>query len=241
MTELLSFFNSTSLATIAFILFGVYALVTAIFLIMENRSPESTLAWMLLLLLIPILGVIIYLFFGRGYKAFSKEEELVRQELGGRLTGRLSELAAKQETIIEQMQTEKELRYKHKLVQLVRQNSNAMLTANNRIEILQDAAEKYPRLLADIEAANHSVHMEYFSWAADSFTEKIKTLLLQKARAGVAVRILVDAYSFNRLDRRYIRDLREGGVEIYGYLNYLSLFKIHNISYRNHRKAIWEA
>ncbi len=236
MAEIAAFIRSLPLPFIALTLFGIYALITTIFIIMENRSPQSTLAWMLVLLGLPALGIVIYLFFGRGYKAFSQQRKLVHQELGGPLTGVLTTLAQAEAGVIARLQADQRVRYRHKLLQLVRQNPNSMLTAWNRLEILQNADQKYPRLLADIEAARQFIHMEYFSWSEDRFTEQVRELLIRKAREGVEVRILVDALSFNRLSRRYVQGLRDAGVEIYGYLNFLSLFKIHNISYRNHRK-----
>jgi cardiolipin synthase A/B len=64
----------TVLATLLF----VYALVTGVFLLMENRRPQSTLAWMLVFFFAPGIGLLIYLLFGRDTKAFSKQRELLK-------------------------------------------------------------------------------------------------------------------------------------------------------------------
>jgi cardiolipin synthase len=106
---------------------------------------------------------------------------------------------------------------------------------HNRLEILQDASQKYPRLLADIEAAQNSIHLLYYIWEEDEFTESLKRLLVRKAKAGVQVRVLVDAHGAG-VSRRYMRELGENGVQMYIYYNYWSLYKLHTISYRNHRK-----
>ena len=63
----------------------LYSISVVIFIIMENRSPQSTFAWMLLFLIFPVGGLTIYLLFGRDWKAFSRANRLVRQELGGDL------------------------------------------------------------------------------------------------------------------------------------------------------------
>jgi cardiolipin synthase len=63
------------------------------------------------------------------------------------------------------------------------------LTVGNRFEILQNASEKYPRLLDDIRAASHSVHLLYYEWASDPFTEKVAEVLRERVRDGVEVRI----------------------------------------------------
>jgi cardiolipin synthase len=221
------------------VLFILYVFGVVIFLILDNRSPQATIAWILVLTIFPVLGVLLYRFFGQGWKAFSKEYDLARQELGGVLTPILGPLAARQVELIDRIEREGRAAYKRKLLELVRYNSSSMLTAGNEAEILQDAREKYPRLLADVEQARHSIHMEYFIWQVDEFTDKVKELLIQKAREGVEVRILYDAVgSFPTfpLHRRYLHELREGGVEICAYLDFLSPLTIHTVSYRNHRK-----
>ena len=58
------------------VLVGVYAAVIAVFLVLENRSPQSTFAWLFLMLGFPVGGLIIYTLFGRGWKAFSRKNQL---------------------------------------------------------------------------------------------------------------------------------------------------------------------
>jgi cardiolipin synthase len=120
-----------------------------------------------------------------------------------------------------------------------RRTGLSILTAADEVEILQDAQSKYPRLEADIEAAQDSIHMEYFIWEADAYMEKFGDLLIRKARAGVEVRVLFDALGSHFLmwkNRGYLNRLRQGGVHIYPYLNFLGLLRLHTVNYRNHRK-----
>ena len=78
--------------------------------------------------------------------------------------------------------------------------------------------------------------MEYYIWESDEFTEKIKQILIEKARAGMTIRILYDAFGcFGVLTQQYKNELREAGIEIYPYL---FAFSMHNIAYRNHRKLV---
>ena len=80
----------------------------------------------------------------------------------------------------------------HKIVELAFQNSQAPLTTYNTVEILQDAQEKYPCLIEDIKAAKHHIHLEYYIWSSDNFTEQLKDILLEKVKEGVEVRLLYD-------------------------------------------------
>jgi cardiolipin synthase len=122
---------------------------------------------------------------------------------------------------------------------MARRTGLSMLTAGDNVEILQDAQMKYPRLEADVEGAQDSIHMEYFIWQADDYMQKFGDLLIRKAKEGVEVRVLFDALGSHFLlwkNRRYLLRLRRGGVKIHPYLSFLGLWRLHTINYRNHRK-----
>jgi len=209
------------LLPIATILLLLYTLVADIYIILENRSPQSTFAWLLLFVLLPIVGIIIYHFCGRGWHAFSKEKELTRQELGGELLRDLGPLLGRVEGYVARIANDRPESYRRKLLRLSQHNDSSILTGHNEVTILQDAREKYPRLLADVRDARHHVHLNYYIWTEDSFTIEVKDALIERARAGVAVRCLYDA-SGGALSAGYLRDLREGGVAIHPYLEYRS-------------------
>jgi cardiolipin synthase len=117
---------------------------------------------------------------------------------------------------------------------LVRRNSHSALTRRNAVAILQDAAQFYPRMIEDLRAARHSIHLQYFIWGADEFTERLKEILIAKASEGIAVRLLFDPIgSFLHLSRAYVREMRAAGVRM---VPTSPLYRLHTVSYRNHRK-----
>ena len=215
-------------------LFGLYILSTVTFIILENRTPQSSFAWMLLFFSFPVAGVLVYLLFGRDSKAFSRSDKLLRLTLGGDLRTLLSPLLSDQDKEIAHLIEQSQTPYERKLLRLVHQNANSALTVHNHAQILQNADQKYPCLIKDIKQARHCIHLEYYIWAADEFTEQIKSLLIDKARAGVEVRLLYDPIgSFSALNWRYIRAMRRGGIQM---APFSSSWRLHTISYRNHRK-----
>lgn len=217
--------------TVLVILTSAYVVVMAVFLISENRRPQATLAWLLVLWVAPGLGLIIYILFGRDWKAFSKQSKLQRQELQPAAMPLLTPLLARQDAEITRLEA---LGGSHKkLMMLVRRNSYSALTRRNRVEILQNAAAFYPRMIEDMEAAQHSIHLQYFIWRSDEFTETLKEILIKKARAGVEVRLLYDAVGSNSTRGAYLRELRGAGV---GTAPTSPYWRLHTISYRNHRK-----
>jgi cardiolipin synthase len=211
---------------------ALYALVTGIFVVSENRRPQETLAWMLAFFFAPGIGILVYFLFGRNRKAFSKESKLLRQDLEASALPVLSPILSRQDEVITRLEGESASR--RKLMMLVRRNSHSALTRRNSVKIKQDAAEFYASLIEDMEAARHSIHLQYFIWGADPFTERLKEILAAKARAGIEVRLLYDPVgSLGHLTHAYVQDMRAAGVRI---APTSPLYRLHTISYRNHRK-----
>lgn len=221
-------------------LFIAYIIASAYFIIMDNRQPSSTFAWLLLFIAIPVIGVLIYIFFGRDRKVFADQHKLARTEIGSDLTKHVTEFLNQQEREIQAIRSDpKRTSAEKRLVQMLKRTNLSFLTVHNKLEILQDASVKYPRLEEDIRNAQHSIHLQYFIWEADEYMVKLGDLLIEKAKQGVKVRILYDASGsmFLMLGKRsYVKRLQAGGVQIYPYLNFLTPLKLHTINYRNHRK-----
>lgn len=213
-------------------LFAAYALLTGIYIILENRRPQATFAWMLLFLAVPGLGLLVYALFGRDRKAFSRQSKLARQNLQANAGPLLAPLIERQDADLDRLEARDPAR--GRLMRLVRRNSRSALTTNNRVEIQQDAAVHYPSLVEELKRARRSIHLQYFSWASDAFTEELKAILIERAGGGVEVRLLYDPVgSFFKLKHGYKRALTKGGVHL---APVSPLYRLHTISYRNHRK-----
>ncbi len=229
-----------SFGSILWTIYIVYMVISAIYIVSENRPPSITMAWLLSFLALPLVGVLIYIFFGRTVQLANPRLPLIAQTTDSELLQRLRPLVARQTqlatTIREDINRGDAQR---RLVEMGRRTGLSILTASDSVEILQDAQIKYPLLEADIKAAKTSIHMEYFIWQADPYMQKFGDLLIRKAQEGVEVRVLFDALGSHFLlwkNRGYLNRLRRGGVKIYPYLNFLGLLRLHTINYRNHRK-----
>ena len=212
--------------------FAAYALLTGIFILLENRRPQATLAWMLLFLTLPGIGLAVYALFGRDRKAFSRQRKLARQNMEGTATPLIEQLLARQDEEIGRLETQSPVR--RRLMSLVRRNSHSALTTRNRVAIQQNAATFYPNLMDDLRRAQRTIYLQFYTWADDAFTRELKAILLERAARGVEVRLLYDPFgSLFRLTRRYKRELTKGGVH---WAPVSALYWLHTISYRNHRK-----
>ncbi len=115
------------------------------------------------------------------------------------------------------------------------------VTDNNDIEFLNGGKEKFPRLFEDIRNAKHHIHLEYFNFRNDSLNKILISLLAEKAREGVEVRALFDAFgnmSNNRpLKKRHIEDIRSQGIEIVKF-DPLTFPWVNYAFARDHRKIV---
>lgn len=211
----------------------LYAAGTFSFIVLENRSPKSTFAWFFLFLAAPVAGVGLYVLFGRSWRSFQREDSSLLALSDRAQREAIETFVVRQEHELEAMKAGAKPAARKLLTQLWI-GGRAPLTVANRLDVLHDARTFYPRLLDDIERARHSVHLCFYEWASDSFTESVMQLLHRKVEQGVQVRILYDPVgSYSMLTRRYVQRMNAGGARM---RPYSPLVHLHTISYRNHRK-----
>ncbi|MCD4651491.1 MAG: cardiolipin synthase, partial [Candidatus Cloacimonetes bacterium] len=212
----------------------LYSIVGVIFpLVRENRKPSSSLAWVQVILFLPIAGFILYLIFGINYrkrKMFAgkaaKDHEYIKSAISGFLPDENTERA-----MIEQFP-------ESQLMRLLLKNSQAHLSLNNRIEIFKSGGEQIPDLFRELEEAIHHIHMEYYIIRADKTGQKLSEILCRKARQGVQVRLVYDDVGSWNLPRRFKVRLRQSGVDMCPFFPVKFRFFASRLNYRNHRKII---
>jgi len=224
--------TATALFLLVVALGLAYALIVTAFLALQNRTPQSTFAWVLLFMLLPPVALLTYIMFGRGRHVFSREQTVTKLLGRSTLADRAAHVVAAQPGAISNLGARQgEVA---RLAAMLWASGRAPLTTGNRLEILQNASEKYPRLLDDMRAATQSIHMVYYEWASDAFTEAVAEILRDRAQHGVEIRILYDPVgSYSMLERAYVDGLRRDGIEMQPFS---SLYQLHTLSYRTHRK-----
>ncbi len=127
--------------------------------------------------------------------------------------------------------------YFRPVVEQVDQHS-LLSSANNSIDLLINGEEKYPRLLEDIANAKDHIHIQYYIIETEGIGQQMADILKSKAREGVEVRLLYDAFGSKFISRTYLRDLRDAGVEVAGYLRLDPRHPWKTLNNRNHRKIV---
>lgn len=206
-------------------LFIIYAIVSVIIIVLERKRPEKTIAWLLVFVLLPPIGLIFYIFLGRNWKKHKLTEDFspyVRD-----LIYRVINKVENPEYI--------------PLIELLAKNSDSPLFIDNDITIFKDGTEKFKFLKEEIRKAKHHIHLEYYIVKSDGIGSEIEDLLIEKSKQGVKIKFIIDRVGSIRMKRKSIRRLRESGVEVIQYSYFLApLLRTINtqINYRNHRKIV---
>ncbi|MDR0982188.1 MAG: cardiolipin synthase [Culturomica sp.] len=201
--------------------------------IMENRNPVRTLAWILVVMLLPLIGVVLYGYFGINYR---KRKIFSMKGLGD--IKWLQYMSEDQNQLIKKAEflKKEEMANVRKLMTLLLNNSKALLTRHNKLDILNNGLETFPALFAALSKAKKYIHLEYYILEDGLLMTRLKEILIEKARAGVEVRVIYDDMGGWKLSNKIISELSKAGVQIYPFLPVRFHKFANKANYRNHRK-----
>jgi len=196
--------------------FGL-AIVFVAYLIRQKRSPSSTLAWLLAIVLMPYVGVPLYIFFG------------------GR---KLSRMAARKQRVHAPGTPEKADLIEYDTQRLLRSYGVPEESWGNRVEIVETGEEAYSRLVEMIEGASSTIFVMTFILSNDEVGRALIDLLARKAREGVTVRLLLDDVGSWWLPRRAIAPLIKAGGLVAHFMPVFHIPFKGRANLRNHRKIV---
>ena len=215
--------NRIDLAISVFFIINI--VITVMVVILERKRPEKTIAWLLIIVLLPPLGVLFYIFLGRNWK---------RHKLNNEISPIIKELINHALNKIDSSEY-------ISLIELLGNNSDSPIFVDNDIEIYKNGIEKFDALKCELLKARHHIHMEYYIVKNDIIGNEIKDILIRKSQEGVKVKFILDRVGSIKLGKAYIAELITAGVEVLQYSYFLApLLRSINtqINYRNHRKIV---
>ena len=216
-----------ALYIIGVIISWIVIAITIIHVVMDNRQPAKTMAWALVILFVPIVGIIFYLFFGLNHR----KEKLISQRSLDQLSKR-SMLS-----FVEQHDFKVPEHHKQLIDLFVNQNL-ALPFKDNQVDIMTDGYAFYPELLKDISMANDHIHIDMYIIEDDALGRLLSDALIKKASEGVEVRIIYDDVGCWNTSHQFIETMRRGGIEIVPFLPVRFPSFTSKVNYRNHRKLI---
>ena len=192
---------------IGYALMVIVALAAIIHVLMDNRQPAKTMAWVLVIGFIPVVGVVFYLFFGINHR----KERIISQ-------GQMDELTKRSMLSFVGQHNFRVPERQKPLVDLFVNQNLALPFKDNRIDIMTDGYAFFPELLKDIAEATHHIHINIYIFEDDALGRLVADALMTKARQGVKVRLIYDDVGCWRVGNRFFEQMREAGVEVVPFL-----------------------
>lgn len=211
----------------------IYVVVLATWILFEKRPPVSTVAWILALFALPYVGFIVFFFLG--------PRRIVRKRLKHkRARGRIRAVAGGVSTLTP-LPISTQLPDDPRVLQLDRLLTNAgepSVDTCETVHILDNAAETYDLIEEAIHAAKHHVHVAYYIFDSGIAGSRLCDALVERAKAGVTVRVLVDDVGSSAMTKAMMKRMRDSGIK-FARFGRVTFSRIRSrIDFRNHRKIV---
>jgi cardiolipin synthase len=193
------------------------------------------MAWILVLIFLPVAGLIFYLYFGQNYR-----KQKIFSRKGIQDFRQLNKMRYEQLKLLDtpEIQQIKPVFKKQHIIKLLLNNSKSIVSRNNTIKILNNGEEKFPELIDALNNAKHHIHIEYYIFEYDNIGKQIISILEEKAKEGVKVKVIIDHVGSWHFPKRRINQLRKKGVNIKLFMRVTFPYFTSKVNYRNHRKIV---
>jgi cardiolipin synthase A/B len=202
----------------------IYIVLLSVWIVLQKRDAAATLSWLFALAFLPVVGFAIYHFFG---------PQRIRRQQSKRL--RSKALLGKQARLNTDKSTQSELSL------LAEASSGFAASSASEVKLLVGGAACFAAILKAIAQASHHVHLEYYIFEPDITGRQFREALIERARAGVKVRLLLDAIGSSHISNAFLKPLIEAGGEVAFFhrtrIRWRGLWKP-KINLRSHRKIV---
>ena len=203
-------------------LYILVAISIVISLLLNGVRPSKTLAWLLAIFTIPVGGIILYLLVGRNRRkqklysiAPNKPEVSPGEEDLSGLSNRSRQIS-----------------------RLISRHTGFPISANNNIKLLRNGEETFSSIFDALQKSEKYIHLQYYIFEEGELADRLMELFRTKKAAGVSIRLIYDNIGSYSLSKKYLRKLKEIGVEVYSFFPFRLGKFISSLNYRNHRKII---
>lgn len=213
---------------LGFQLLYIFSAIGVIFvIILENRNPLKTIAWTLILIFLPLLGLIIFFFFGED----GRKKRLISHKMFKKLN-RKTLVRFERDEVMESPEGYTAI------VSLIKKLKGSSVYNGNKITFYTDGESKFKALLEEINKAEKFIHIQYYIYMDDEIGRKVRDALIQKASEGVKVRLIYDDVGSWKAKRRFFNDMQKHGIDVQPFLKVTFRFLASRVNYRNHRKVV---
>ena len=227
MNNLMEVFSANNFILVFQLLYVLTAIGVVIVVVSENRNPLKTIAWVLVLLLLPLVGLIFYYFFGEDHR----KKRLISRKMHKKINRRTLERVELLETLNPPAE------YKG-LINLLNKQKDTPLYGGSKITFYNNGIDKFDALIEEIQKAKKYIHLQYYIFMDDTIGTKIKNLLIEKSKEGLEVRVLYDDVGSWTAKRKFYKEMAKAGIQVTPFLKVAFPLLTSRVNYRNHRKVV---
>lgn len=203
----------------------VTTVAIVVVVVSENRNPVKSLAWITVLLLLPVLGILLYIFFGRNITNTRMISRTNRRRLRKREGYRQPDIS--------RLHLQEASRQR---LRLARTLTGASVYTSGDVRLIGSGADMLTRLIDDIDRATTFVNLQFYIFADDGTGQVVADALIRAAGRGVTVRVIYDHVGSFKTSRRFWRRLGEAGVQAHPFFRVSFPLLGTRVNWRNHRK-----
>lgn len=200
-----------------------------------RKNPRSTLTWLLIINLLPIVGFLFFILIGRNQRK-NKMFSLKKND-----DKRIENISKFQYDLVKDDEYNYRDKFSYEYRDLIKMNlisDYSLYTEDNDVKIFYWGKDKFDSLLEDIKNAQHSIDIQYYILRQDKIGLKIISLLEEKLKEGVKVRILYDAVGSRKFRKKKMKRFLELGGEFTDFFPFFLNIINFRINHRNHRKMV---
>lgn len=201
-------------------------LFTIVVVLLENKNPVKTIAWVLVIWFLPVIGIVFYIFFGRD----TRRTRIIGKKSYNRLMKRpMAEFLAQESMTLPADQNQ--------VSTLFNNTNQALMFDGNQVEILTDGYSFLQELMREIYKAKEYIHLQYYIFEDDAVGRLVRDLLIDKAREGIEVKVIYDDVGCWNVPKHFFEKMMENGIEVRSFLKVAFPIFTSKVNYRNHRKV----
>ncbi len=212
---------------LALIHFG--GIVASVDVIMNGRTAQGTIAWVISLLLFPYITLPLYIIFGsRKFSGYVKARK-----------DKADEFNSLAQELIKQLPPDCAILNKdYKAMHTTEKLAKMPFTQGNKIELLINGKETFDAIFNAIESAKEYIIIQFFTVKNDNLGNELKDKLISKSKENIKIYFLFDEIGCFGLPKKYIEDLQNAGVSIRSFKTKKGWTNPFQLNFRNHRKIV---
>lgn len=210
---------------IAYIIYLVVTVAAIITVLTDNRQPAKAVAWIMALIFLPVIGIVLYFFFGLNTR---REKYLSEHNIDLLTKSSVLEFAEQKDLHVPESH--------RSLINLFTNRSWALPFKNNSTDIYTDGYGYFHALLKEISNARHHIHIDTYIFDDDPLGYLIADALIDRAGQGVEVRVIYDDVGCWNVSNPFFDRMHDAGIEVYAFMPVRFPAFTSKVNYRNHRK-----